>query len=348
MARRAQQTHFLQVAFSHYGSIQVFCNRILLESIGEFEKITDLFLALLYPKSNPEMSVAVDSNWHKSIFEILDQIYSAYNNPKNALTQKQLFMLHQQIRGNLVDYNVTFRKDRILEPMYREMEKKGFRGPLDTFDIVFSKVHEYDISVPVLDFYSFDTQYDFDMWVFQQVIDGDLPVKRCKFCNKFFFSNHSNSNYCCKKCKQLGSNASAYGGFPDLSETALKIFHILRRKEKSNHKYCYTMPALPPEFDSELIFAKAGLPINGVFRAQEFRKIRQAFSSLNDQRRADFVSKYSPDNETSFPYEEWLREKDIYLQWLNHVHTQMKSFSFSEKNFLVLGIPEEEWVQPDK
>ena len=325
--------HFIEIAFTDNSKVEVVCclreNRV--DYFQSFNSIYALFIALLY-KTDWADAPVVDEKWHNWVFNVIEQIYFTNGAIQSSLSPQQRFMLHQQVHGNLVKYSVTKSKDILAGSIYNELRNENqYDGPTDTYEGLLEGVQKYHIRVPDADYYGFDTAYDFNMWVFQQIIDSRQPVKKCAYCGKYFFNKYSNSKFCSRTCKQESSNASQYCGFSDLATTVKNISDIFRRKIDSEHEFCLKSVELPDTYDAEEIFRVAKLSSKKILQRTDFKKLQQAFSSLNIQRSESLTCKWNEYSQRTLSEKELLEEKEKYLSWLQCVHKQMKAFSFNER-----------------
>ena len=97
-------------------------------------------------------------------------------------------MLYQQYHhsdGITVRHEADRVAEGLIEPILKKYERKygsNFELPTyGTYDEMLKAVETAQIRVPIKEFYSFPTGNDLATWVFEQIIDAEKDIPKCKW-----------------------------------------------------------------------------------------------------------------------------------------------------------------------
>ena len=332
---------FIEIVLAEEGSLhlEVYANNTLFLT-RDYKSLLALLNALLsLPAKDTYLFQIVDLTWVEHAIDALDSIIPTIGNRPRSLPEK--FMMYQQVHGRRDLFEFAFkvhvRKDFILSDLWDHVLSLGEEFKADSYAEISEMYNKYGVSVPIKDYYGFDTYRDLGNWVLQKVIDQNSIIRKCAWCNRYFVPSRPSTQTCCSQaCKQAHKVLTDYFGELELAKEANAIKSIFDRKSKSDKSYKYLYPKFGPSFDAFSLFLRANISTKDPFTKKEFIRLRQAFFTENESRRQSFSSAHASYTSGKLTQDFYIGHRDDYLAWMKNVHLQLKSFSSSKKHFTVL------------
>lgn len=298
--------------------------------------IYELFYDLLYSDSWKEL---LSDTWRPWVFSAIQNIYYFEERTAFWLSKKERYMLYQQYHhsdGITVRHEADRVAEDLITPILKKYEKKygdDFELPTyRTYDEMLKAVETAQIRVPIKEFYSFPTGNDLATWVFEQIIDAEKDIPKCKWCGRYFVPIRSDAQFCCSECHQKQIATGKFCGVPEIKSLYGSIMTALNRKRNSKKKYIYS--GMPSEYsdgyDEQQMLSVAASDskdiASQIFEKKNFSNVHAAFLAENELRYGHFRDVHQKMQQFLISAVDYEAEKESYITWLKNVRKQLTRF----------------------
>lgn len=305
--------------------------------VPRVKTIYELFYDLLYGDS---WNSYLSDTWRQQILGAIRDIYFFEDRTAFWLSKKERYMMYRQYHSSM-SVTVHREADRVaedlVEPILKEYERKydsDFDLPTyKTYEEMLKAAETAQIRVPVKELYSFPTADDLATWVFEQIINTEKEIQRCKWCGRYFVPIRSDAQFCSLECHQKQIATGKFCGVKEIKKLYGSIMTALKRKCSSRQKYII-YKEVPTDFsggydDQWMLSATApdSKDISShIFEQKDFCNIHTAFLKENKMRYDHFRDIYQMNQQHLILDEEYDAEKDLYIAWLKNVRKQLTLF----------------------
>lgn len=298
--------------------------------------IFDLFYDLLYADSWKEH---LSDTWRPWVLSAIQKIYHFEVCNSFCLSKKERYMLYQQYHHS-AGITVRSNADRIAEdlimPILKEYKMKygdNFEFPtFRTYDGMLRAVENAQIRVPLKKFYSFPTGDDLATWVFEQIVESEKDINKCKWCGRFFVPNRADTLCCSTECRQKHIAIGKFCGVTEIQKLYGSIMTALNRKHNSKQLYIYsgTPSHYSDGYDDQNMLSAAAPDSKDysslIYEKESFDNMHAFFLAENELRYNRFRDAHQLKHQHLISDADYAAEKDRYITWLENVRKQLTLF----------------------
>lgn len=260
--------------------------------------------------------------------EEINQVFLFQSESSKKHTNKQKFQLIQQFTRRELQGGKCVAAP-ILSDLYRAAGEHNLPHP-NTCAEAMDLAQKIKFKIPEDNIRVFDTSDELAVWALSYLIEHDKLIGRCKTCGRYFIKPHGNSKHCGVECYKNRETTGECLGENEIRLRYKSIKQWFGRKSKSRSEYeYYDSGKLPKTYDTKALFSGFDFdldPSEFIFRAEHFCKINDAYKEQYDIR-YDKLKKLKKAVDYQLAKEEdYQKEKDIFVQWLDNVRIQLDYF----------------------
>lgn len=315
--RDAQKTYPVEIMVNRHNNtvinviIELYSDSYFSENVYAFSAFSEAFLAFIYS----DLSAFVGDEWQQKIVQIIESVYQPIST-KFSFCER--YMLYQQLHGNLVSVKSVTRKDYVMQEVLSSLKNSTQKLNYDDYTVLLADIEKGGGKIPVRDYYAFETFEDAGYWLFEQIVNSNQIIRKCRCCDKYYVCGHALQRFCSTKCRTAYNNKNAYSGEIELRKLDNQIRTLIVSRQQTGLEYLY-YPT--PEITRPVL----SLSVDKIYQSNDIANVYSEYCDINNSLKSELRMVKSQFENGDIEPTNYHRHFEMYKNMLIQIHLQVKA-----------------------